>query len=169
MQTLQDLWNLILETNTFNFVLLVVVIATALNKLKVSDTISQIREEIVKKIDASISAKSTALSNLSEAKEKVKNLETEIEERIELARQQASNVATTIRENSQKRVQQIQNNSNKIIAAEEKTLKTELSDKTAKDAIEMSLNIIKNKIANNPQLHDKFIKEGIKELRELTL
>ncbi len=81
MNEFVNLWNLILESNTFNFVVLVVILVIVMQKLHISDKLEDIKHEIIDKIEKSKQAKEDAAYSLADAKTKIEHLEEDIEEK----------------------------------------------------------------------------------------
>ena len=167
MSELGSLWNLIVASNTFNFIVLVVIIAVVMSKLRVPELLTGLKDSIIAKIEASKKAKSDAEVSLSEALDKVKNLSNEVDEKLSLAKMQADNVAESIQEAAKRRIRQISDNVDKVIDAENKTLYTKLSDDTVKASINMATDYITRRLKENPDLHKRYIDEGIKELENV--
>ena len=167
MSELGSLWNLIVASNTFNFIVLVVIIAVVMSKLRVPELLTGLKDSIIAKIEASKKAKSDAEVSLSEALDKVKNLSNEVDEKLSLAKMQADNVAESIQEAAKRRIRQISDNGEKVIDAENKTLYTKLSDDTVKASINMATDYITRRLKENPDLHKRYIDEGIKELEKV--
>ena len=164
---LLDFWNLILVSNTFNFVVLVVILAIVFQKINLTGMLEKIKEDIVSVIENSKKARSGAELNLSDAKNKVSNLANEVKERLELANKQAFNVSETIKNATEKRIKQINDNVDKVAEAEAKTLYTKLSDETVAAAVDLAQKRITDALKNNPQLHNKYIDESIEELEKV--
>jgi F0F1-type ATP synthase membrane subunit b/b' len=169
MEQILKLWELILQSNTFNFVVLVVILTIVMQKMNISEKLVQLKDEIISKLEASRKAKEDAEEYYTEAKSKTKNLPQEISERLNLANKQADNVAEMIKESKNKKLKQLSDNVIKIIDAETKTLITNLHDRTAGDAINIASRYIKNKIKEEPELQNRYIDESIRELEKITL
>lgn len=164
MSEFANFWNLILESNTFNFIVLLVLLTIVMQKLKISDAVEKLKDEIVEAIENSKRARANAEKNYSDAKSKIEHIEDEISERLSIASKQAENIAGSISENVSRKLKQIENNALKVIEAEEKTLLTSLTDKTSKSSVELASNYIKLMLEKQPDLHKKYIEESIDEL-----
>lgn len=169
MNELTNLWNIILESNTFNFVVLVVILAVVMQKLHIADALEKLKNDIIETIEKSKRARAEAEDYLSDAKIKTQNLESEIAERISLANTQAHNVGEMIHEAAQKKIKQLSDNIEKVIEAEEKTIKIKLNDQTAQASIQMAENLIIERLTQDPSLHEKYINESIEELEKAAL
>jgi len=169
MSHVTEFWNLIIESNTFNFIVLLVIFVIVAQKLKLKEAIEKLRDSIVEAIETSKLAKENAEKHYSDAKSKIEHIEDEISEKLSLASKQADNVASSIREVTERKIRQIENNVKKVIAAEEKTLVTSLTDKTANASIDMARNYVVSRLKNEPELHNKYIEESINELDKVKI
>lgn len=166
---MSNLWNIISESNLFNFILLVVIAMLLFEKLNVSELLEKMKNSIIKRIKDSEQAKADAKENLNNANLKVKNLNNEITEKLELATTRANNVADMINDVTKRKVNQIAINSKRVIENDGKTLISILSDKTASNSIESAEKYIKNRLKLEPSLHEKYINESIENLEKVLL
>ncbi len=169
MSGLSNLWDIILLSNTFNFIVLAVILAVIMRNLKFGDKLNSLKNDVINKFEDSKNTKAKAEKDLAGARDKVKNVDTEISERIELAKSQAKNVSDSIKEAANRRVHQISDNVNKVISAEEKAMRTALNDEVAQASIDMATDYIRRRLSENPKLHQKYIDDGINELDKVVL
>lgn len=169
MNELFNFWKLIVESNTFNFIVLLVILVIVMQKLKVSEAAAKLKDNIVNAIENAKNAKEKAKTYYDDAKSKIEHIEDEVSERLALATRQAENVADSISENTSRKVTQIEHNVEKAVEAEKKTLITELTDKTTKSSIILAEKYIKLRLDNEPELQDKYIEEGIEELDKVNI
>ncbi len=159
-----EIWTLIVKSNTFNFVLLLLILIYAAKKMKIEEKIASAQEKVKETIEKSIQTKESSIKELLEANEKVKNVKNEIleieqngEKNIELLKNKIEN-ETNIQLNN------IQDNAQKIINSDNKQTVSSLSKQTALAAYELAKEHIKQILQNKPQYHQKFIDESIEEL-----
>lgn len=169
MNELFNFWKLIVESNTFNFIVLLVILVIVMQKLKVSEAAAKLKDNIVNAIENAKNAKEKAKTYYDDAKSKIEHIEDEVSERLALATRQAENVADSISENTSRKVTQIEHNVEKVVEAEKKTLITELTDKTTKSSIILAEKYIKLRLDNELELQDKYIEEGIEELDKVNI
>lgn len=169
MNELFNFWKLIVESNTFNFIVLLVILVIVMQKLKVSEAAAKLKDNIVNAIENAKNAKEKAKTYYDDAKSKIEHIEDEVSERLALATRQAENVADSISENTSRKVTQIEHNVEKVVEAEKKTLITELTEKTTKSSIILAEKYIKLRLDNEPELQDKYIEEGIEELDKVNI
>ena len=161
---INEILKIIVESNTFNFIIMMLILFVVAKNLNISASLQNIKNEIVEKIEHSKSEKSNALNELKIAKNALENIETEISEKIKTAKTDSENLAKEILNATQEKVKQIEDNALRLIEAEEKTISARLTAKAAKDSTELAKENIKNLLKENPQLHEKFIIQSIQEL-----
>lgn len=159
-----NFWNAILESNTFNFAILLLIFAFFYKKLNVSSVIENLKSEIVKRIENAKQERLLANQKLQNAQKSVENLDDEIKAQLSDATQKAENLSNEIIATANKKATQISSNTKKIIEGEEKTLSAKLNDKVLKASIELAKEKIIKELETNPKLHEKFITESIGEI-----
>ena len=87
MSELANFWNLILESNTFNFIILLILIIAVMQKLNVKAAVEKLKNDIIEAIENSKRAKENAYNNYTDAKSKIEHIEDEISEKLTLASQ----------------------------------------------------------------------------------
>ena len=169
MNAVTDFWNLILESNTFNFIILFVLLVVIMQKLKVSDAIEKLKNDVINAIEDSKQAKENAEKHYSEAKSSIEHIDEEISKRLTLAENQAENVRDSIAETTSRKVKQIEDNVKKVVNAEEKTLIALLTGNTAKASVDVARKYVKSRLKDEPDLHNKYIEESINELDKVEI
>lgn len=169
MSEFLEIWDLIVRSNTFNFVLLVAIFFFLLRKINISKAIEKLQQDIINAIENVKNNKRLADEKLAKAKDSVQNLDKDIELQIEQANANAKAIADTIFENTQKRINTINENVEKSIKTEEKSLSAKLTEKAATAAVALAKNHIINTLKDRPDLHDKYIDESIQELDRIQL
>ena len=169
MNDIINLWTLILESNTFNFIVLVVILAVIMQKLKLGDALERLKIEIITKIEDSKLARENAMNYFQGAKSKIEHIDDEISEKLSLAKSRADNIADSIAEAANRKIKQIENNAQKVVQAEEKTLFTSLTQDTANSSVDLARKFVKFKLQQDPALHNKYIDESIEELDKVTI
>lgn len=167
MSSMISFWDLIVKSNTFNFIILVIICFILAEKLKINDVVEKIKSDIIAMLEAAKTERENAQKSFTHAKSLIEHLEDEISERLELADKQAENVANSINEASARKLAQIEKNMAKVIEAEEKTLITTLTEKTASSSVELARKYIISRLENEPELHNKYIEEAIEELEKV--
>lgn len=169
MNELLEIWDLIVKSNTFNFVLLVVIFYFIFKKINISKILTQLQQDIINSIENVKKNKIEADKKLAKAKDSVKTLDNDIEIHLKQADETAKLITQTIFQNSDKQIELIKNNVEKAISSEEKSLSVMLKDKAASAAVAIAQTHIINMLKNRPDLHDKYIEESIQELDRIQL
>lgn len=169
MKEFLDIWDLIVKSNTFNFVLLVAIFCFIFKKIDISKILDKLQTDIVNTIENVKNNKNLAGIKLSKAKDSIKNLDKDIELQMEQANITAKSITDNIFQAAEKNIELINKNIDKVIATEEKTISSSLTEKTAEAAILIAENHIVTTLRNRPELHNKYIEESIQELDRIEL
>ncbi len=164
MNELLNFWNLIVESNTFNFVVLILIFAILFKKINLEATIEKIRLEIVNTIDNAKKEQEDARNKLTGAQKAIEHIEDDIKGRLKEASQRADGISKQISENTDAQVKLIEKNIERVITAEEKTLSAQMSEKAIKSSVAIAQEQIKRMLEANPDLHNKYIDESIENL-----
>ncbi len=157
-----NFWDIIVETNTFNFAILAIIIAVVLTKINIPELTEKIRKEIAKQIENARLEKQNAQDELKSAKRITKNTDTEVNEKLQGAKNNAKLLSDEIKKNTEEQIQNINANIERVISSEEKKMSAKLKSDTMKNAIELARQDITSKL--DTKLHEKLIEQSIKEL-----
>lgn len=164
MNELANFWNIILKSNTFNFAVLLLIFAVLFKKLNIKNIIEKIKQDIIQSIENAKAEREAAKQKLINAETSAKSVENEIKENLNEASIKAKSLAVQIQRETDLKIKLIEKNIEKVINAEEKTISSNLSQKTLKSAIELAKENIVKTLEENPKLHNKFIEESIGEI-----
>ena len=157
-------WDTIIETNTFNFVILVIIFAVIFKKAKVSEVVNKIKNDITSSIEKAKDEKVNSINNLKNAQAQYDTLDTELKNRLVDAEQKSEAIVSKILSDANEQIKSIERNAQISITAEEKAINAVAVEKTLKSSVALAEKIIVEKLKNNPELHNKFIEESIGEL-----
>lgn len=169
MKEIIDIWNFIVHSNTFNFVVMLLILGWIVKKANLAEVFEGLKNKVIDSIEKSKQEKEEALKSLSNAKKEVENLEDEIKSRISQAEKHAQTVAQRIFDETDNKVKQIEDNIHRVVKAEEKTISSRLTGKTAKASVELAKNHISNLLKDHPELHEKYINESINDIDRIKL
>ena len=169
MENLAQFWNVIVESNTLNFVVFVLILAYLCKKIDVNKIIENLQAKIQQMVEASKEAKEVAIKDLAKAEDSVKNVATEVETILSDAKATASKMSEKIAEDAKLQAESIGKNAKKIIDAEEKIIYNLLMKKASKASLEVAKSHIKDTLRNNEAFQDKYINESIDKLDGLNL
>lgn len=162
-----EFWDLIVRSNTFNFLILLAILAILWQKLEIDTKLEKMKVDIANFIENSKKERETADKHLASAKTSVENLDTEIQITLEKAKLSAQNVFDEIQDMAQKSIAKIEANVDKIIDNEKRKITTKLSDETISASIERASNKLKEMFTQNPQLHEQYINKSIETLERI--
>lgn len=164
MNELVNFWNLIVESNTFNFAVLLLIFAILFKKFNVSNNIEKIKQNIINAIETAQKERENAKNKLIDAKKAIENIDRDIKQRLDEASSRGEGIAKQILNNTEEQVKLIEKNISRVISAEEKTLSAKMTEKTLNASIELAKQHIIKTLNNNPELHNKFIDESIENI-----
>ncbi len=163
-----DFWNLIVQSNTFNFIIMLVIFVMLWQKLDITSKVEGMKLEIAEFIEKSKREKELATKHLQDAEKSVENLDNEIKEKLDKSKLMAQNVFHEIQDMANKSIEKIEANVDKIINNETRKVNTKLSHSTADSAINLATTKLQEMFAQNPELHNKQINEAIETLDRIT-
>ena len=164
MNELVNFWNLIVKSNTFNFIVLILIFAILFKKINISSIIEKIRDEIVNTIENAKKEQENAKNKLSNAEKAIENIDDEIKQKLNEASKRAEDMSKQILDNTDLRLKLIEKNIERVVNAEEKTLSAKMTEKTLKASVELAKKQIINMLESNPDMHNKYIDESIENI-----
>lgn len=167
METLLEIWNKILTSNLFNFVLMLVILGWIINKFKIADILEQGRKRIEDKINNSKKEHQQALQTLYETQEKEKDVDKEILEIFDKSAKNAVLVGEKLVSDAEKIAETFSLSAQKTINSNIEKSKLNITDETAKTVIDIAKNYIENQLKEDRNLHIKYINKSIDELKEI--
>ena len=166
---LVKIWHLVLESNTFNFIVFVLIFAYIFKKIKLGEMIQKLQQNIENTINNSIKAKKDSEILLNNAEKQMETVDTDIDKIVNNAKKTAKTVAENIISSSKGQIEIIENNTQKIIFNDIYKVKRSLSDFTIKESIKLTKNDIETKLKQDKNLHQKYIDEAITELESIEI
>lgn len=167
IEIISRIWNIIVESNTFNFIIFLSLFALLFKKINLKGIINSLPEKTVKILDDVEKEKEIALNLLKSAESEIANLDNELKEIVVDAEKSAEVIGHKIMSEAQKQLENIESNAIKVIEAEEKLLVSQLSKKVSQESIKTAKSHIQQTLVQTPSLHEKFINESIDELDRL--
>lgn len=164
-----NVWNVILESNTFNFLVLAIIIIYLMKKLKAGAALENLKNAIIKRIDDSKVEKEKALSELKNAEKAVENLDNEIKEHYDLTAKNVDGVIKQTEANTENQIAHIAKNAENAIENEEKQISAQILKNTAEKALLTAKDIIAAKLKEHPELHEKYINEAIEDIDKVKI
>lgn len=160
-----NIWNIIVESNTFNFIIMVAIFAIIAKKMNITVLINNIKQSIIDKINRADSNKAEAQERFSNAKKLTKNIDKDIKNNIDNAMKKADAIEAQIIAEAESKVNYLKKNAESVIKSEEKLIENNIINNTIKISSELAKEKIIAALNSNPELHNKYIEESIKAIR----
>lgn len=167
LSQIAKIWNIIVESNVFNFVIFITLFSLIFKKIKLRALIDSLQTKIIEMIDAIKRVHEESKNDLLNAEKAVENLQVELDVIVEEAQKSAEVISKKILTEAEKQLENINANAKKVIEAEEKLLISNLAKSTSHSSIESAESNIKNVLSETPTLHEKYINESIEQLDRL--
>lgn len=164
-----DIWQIIVQSNTFNFIVVLTVVLFIISKLDVKSKIEHLRNDIKSYVDKSTEEKEDAEKSLDEINQKLKHLPEEIEDIKVSAQKNIDGIAKRIEFEIEDKKKDIENNANRILNLEIKTFKEKLTGRLSLVSVDLSRKNAIEQLQNNRELHNKYIYDAIDEIDRLSL
>ncbi len=161
MESLGVILDYIGRTNLFNFVIFLSVFVLIFWKAKLGEKLEAVKNSIVEHIEESKTTKADSESHLKEIEETLEHIEEEIDGIIRKSEKNAKLVGGKILEDAQKVVENIKDNSHKLVENKTALVKNDILKRASLASIEVAKNHIINELNNNPELHQRLIDEGV--------
>ncbi|MFA7659379.1 MAG: ATP synthase F0 subunit B [Candidatus Gastranaerophilaceae bacterium] len=164
LSIISRIWTIIVESNTFNFILFALIFVWIFKKIDIKNIINSLQQKIIKILDEAKKEKEEAQNQLFQAEKSVENLPAELKIIVNDAEKSAEVISKKILTEAEKQIESIESNATKIIDAEEKLLVSNLTKSTSRASVEAAKSHIENVLEQTPSLHEKYINESINEL-----
>lgn len=161
MENLIEIWKQICESNLFNFVVMVLLLAWLVKKFDLGAKIEAGRKKIESNIAESEIVKEENLKKLYEVQEASTKIDEEMLKVFNSAEEKARFVGEKLLEEGKIQAESIKENSKKTIDTNIKTVKNEIIKETAQEAMKLAEQHIKSTLESDLNLHQKFIWESI--------
>lgn len=169
LETLIKIWNSILQSNLFNFVLMLFLLAWIFKKCNLAEKLEEGRKSIENKILQSKLAKEQALNDLYAVQEKTKEIDDKIFEILEKSNKNAKMVGEKILQNAELSIKNLNDNLKQTIDTNAKALNIKMTNKTIDTILEVTKQHIQKELKSDKTLHFKFINESIDALKGVDL
>jgi len=162
-----EIWTLIVKSNTFNFIFLVLILGLICKRVKAGTLLSNAQNKVKEDIDTSDKIKKASIEELARAKEDIKNLQNEIDEIFDKSKENAENFKRKTSDEIEFQKRKISENVEKTAKSEEIKAVSGLTEKTALAVAEVVKKHLIDTLNKNPKYHQNFIEESIQELDRL--
>lgn len=159
-----EIWNIIVQSNTFNFIIFVILLAIIVKYAKVGSLIEKMQEKIRQFVEDSDKAKADSVQELKNAENEFKTVGKEVKTILDDADLSSIRLSRKILADAKVRSDAIVLGSDKINDANGKKIISNLSIATAVASVEIAKKHIVRTLSKKPQYHAKFIEDSINEL-----
>lgn len=166
---MSDILQLLIQSNTLNFLIVLFLIIFLVVKLNLKQKIETLRIEIKDYVDASVNEKEQSDKNLEIIKKKVDKLPLVIEKIQKSTENSVKNLGEKIKNEIEEQKKDIENNAERIFNLETKKFKEKLTSLLSEKSVEIARENALNQLAQNNDLHNKYIDNAIDELDRITL
>lgn len=164
---LSNIWNIILQSNTFNFLIFILILGLIFKKIKLKNKIINLQQQKENEVNSAKKAKKDSQSSLIKAESKMQTVGEDMEKIINDSKYTAEIMANNIISSANSQIETINKNAKKIIDNNEYKVKKSLSDFVIKKSLEQAKTDIKNQTDKNADLHQKYIDEAITKLEDI--
>ena len=164
-----NIFNLLLHSNTFNFIIFLAIIITICKLVDIPSVIENMCKNIKNKIEESDNAHKQAKDKKAQAIKSSANMENEIAGINIAANNKTQTLKEEIEKDTKNKIQNIHNNTTRIIDSEEKFTTSALISNIGIKSVETAKSLIIDEINKNKNLHSKFIDDSIEELKRAAL
>ncbi len=166
---MSDILQLLIQSNTINFLIVLFIVIFLIKKLNVSKKIENVRDEITKYVDSSVKEKEHAEQELNRINDKIAKLPAVVERIKKSTDNNIKNMEKNLQKNIEIKKQDISNNSKRLFNLETKKFKSRLTNLLSEKSIEISRENAIKQLKDNPELHNRYIDKAIEELDKINL
>ena len=166
---MSDFFHLLLQSNIFNFILVVAIIFYLVRKFDLKQKIENLANEIKSYVDESEHEKLDAENELKNINDKIAKLPSEIDNINRSADNSVKSLSEKIRIETESQKQDILNNAERLLNLETKKFKSKLVGILSEKSVELVQQNTINQLNSNRDLHKKYIDNAISELDRINL
>lgn len=164
-----EIWNWLMSTNVFNFVVMVAILYYLSAKFDFAGKLEAARQKVCDNIKASEDEKALREEEYKRETETASHIDDEIYSALSQAEKSANALGKKMLEDANIITRGIITSTQKRIDAQVNLLQADLLKKTAVTSVELAKEHIQSELVAKPELHDKFIYESLNALDEVNL
>lgn len=166
---MSDFFNVLIQSNTLNFLIASALIFFVLYKCNISNKIQNIADEIKNYVNSSENEKIDAQKKLDIAKNKVQKLPDVIQRIKKSTDNSIKNYEKKVQEDINNEKNDIKKNAKRLFELETKKFKNNLCDVLSVQSVEIARKNAIEQLKENSQLHNRYIDSAIDELDGINL
>ncbi|MDD3594475.1 MAG: hypothetical protein PHX18_07605 [Candidatus Gastranaerophilales bacterium] len=162
-------WSNILNSNAFNFILMVLVFVWIWKAAKAGEKIETAKQDVHNNINHSDELKENAKQELHKTQKSLENLEEELKEIINAAKQTIESFEAKTKEELESLIDNAKKTSDKRIVNEENQTNSRLVKYIGEKSLTAAKKQITSTLSDNKELHRKFISQVIDNIDGLEI
>lgn len=159
-----EFWNVIVQSNTFNFLIFIGLFALLFKKINFGAMMDSLQAKVMVLIEDAKRAKDDSINELKKTQEVSSKVPMEVKNILDNAEVTADRLGKRILEDAEKQVNSIYKNTDGVVESEGQKIISTLSKKTALASLELAKAHIVKTLQVKPQYHAKFIEDSINDL-----
>ena len=159
-----EFWNVIVQSNTFNFLIFIGLFALLFKKINFGAMMDGLQAKVMVLIEDAKRAEDDSINELKKTQEVSSKVPMEVKNILDNAEVTADRLGKRILEDAEKQVNSIYKNTDGVVESEGQKIISTLSKKTALASLELAKAHIVKTLQVKPQYHAKFIEDSINEL-----
>ncbi len=169
MQEILSILKTLAESNTINFIIMLVILGMIVRKIHLNDSFQSAADKIQNNIETSEKTKQNSQDNLVKSQKKMEELPNELAALEQTSAIKIKAFEDNIAITTQKTITDLTQSIKKVMAIEEKKLSNHIKEKTSQDSIDLAKTKIIDILRKNPDLHNQFIQQSLDELDKVKL
>ncbi len=166
---MSELFELIIKSNTINFLIVLSLIIFLIKKLNLAEKISKLRDEIKNYVNDSEKEKASADEGLDKIKGKIEKLPLLIDRIEKSAQHNVKNIEERVKAETENQKKDIENNLNRLLNLETKKFNSKLISLLSEKSVEVAMKNAIKQLNSEPELHNVYINNAIDEIDRINL
>lgn len=166
---MSEFFNILIQSNTLNFLIVVCLIVFLFLKLKINAKLQIMADEIKNYVNSAENEKLDAQKKLDIINSKVQKLPDVIERIKKSTENSVKNYEKKILADINEEKQDVENNIKRLFNLETRKFKNKLTCLLSEKSVELAKENAIKQLENNVELHNKYIENAIKELDGIKL
>ena len=164
-----EIWQIIIKTNTLNFILVLLLLIFLISKLNIKQKIENARNDIKNYVEESENEKQKAKEALQNIENQIKNLPAELDDIKKSTANSVKSIEEKIKNDLVSQKQDIENNAARLFNLETRKFKENLKNLLSLKSIEIAQNNALKQLSADKNLHSKYIDSAIAEIDRIEL
>jgi len=169
MQDIISILKSLAESNTVNFVIMVILLGVIIQKMHLGSMFEKSSNAIHDNIEKSERSKRKSLETLASSQKQMERLPEDIAALEQTSESKIKAFEDKIKSNTQKTIFDLNQSINRVMEIEEKKISNFITEKASQDSINLAKNKIIDILNQNPDLHNQFIQQSLDELDKVKI